>query len=418
MSDLSSLRVWREPDLKGLMPWYRAVSDNRRPAKFRIAGRVPVAVALDAPEEELWAELDAKTPAFLDLWNSIRGGRTELPTAPKAAVNLVDLARELAYRMLAHCNFCRYDCQVDRTRGEKFGTCKLGADSRISTYFHHLGEELVYRGTMGSGTIFFTSCNMRCAFCQNGDISTDKDNGRVVSPRTLATMAWLLRMEGCHNINWVGGDPTIHLHTIIDAISLLEGLKPTEADLGAALPMKADYHFGFRIDPRFAQYIGAFNAPMLWNSNFFMTAPAMKLLRILMDVWLPDFKFGPGRCASLLSKTPFYWETVTENLTLIHDWGEDFTIRHLVMPNHVECCTAPVLKWVAEHMPDAPVNIMDQYHPDNFCDPASPKFNPKYRGLARRITRDELARAFRYGSEQGIRFESLSYEKNSTGLRL
>jgi putative pyruvate formate lyase activating enzyme len=400
------------------MPWYRAVADNRAPAKFRIASRVPVAVPLDAPEEQLWAELDAKMPVFLDLWNSVRGGGVEFPTGPNAAVNLVDLARELAYRMLAHCNFCRYDCRVDRTRGEKFGTCKLGADSRVSTYFHHFGEELVYRGTMGSGTIFFTSCNMRCAFCQNGDISTDKDNGRVVSPRTLATMAWLLRMEGCHNINWVGGDPTIHLHTIIDAISLLEYLKPTEADLGAALPPKADYRFGFRIDPRFAHYVGAFNAPMLWNSNFFMTAPAMKLLRILMDVWLPDFKFGPERCAPQLSKTPFYWETVTENLRLIHSWGEDFTIRHLVMPNHVECCTAPVLKWVAEHMPDAPVNIMDQYHPDNFCDPANPKFNSKYRELTRRITRDELTRAFRYGEELGIRFESLSCEKSSSGLRL
>ena len=400
------------------MPWYRAVADNRAPAKFRIARRVPVAVALDAPEEELWAELDAKTPAFLDLWNSIRGDGAELPTDPKALVSLLDLARELAYRMLAHCNFCRYDCGVDRTRAGKFGTCKLGADSRVSTYFHHLGEELVYRGATGSGTIFFTSCNMRCAFCQNGDISTDKDNGRVVSPRTLATMVWLLRMEGCHNINWVGGDPTIHLHTIVDAISQLEELKPTEDDLAAALPGKADYRFGFRLDRRNALYGDAFNAPMLWNSNFFMTAPAMKILRLLMDVWLPDFKFGPGRCAALLSKTPFYWETVTENLKLIHDWGEDFTIRHLVMPNHVECCTAPVLKWVAENVPDAPVNIMDQYHPDNFCDPASPKFNPKYRELARRITRDELARAFHYAEELGVRFESLSYEKNSTGLQL
>lgn len=418
MGDIGILRIWREPDLKGLMPWYRAVSDNRAPAKFRIARRVPVAIALDAPEEALWTELDAKTPVFLELLSRIRCGQADLPDGPRPEPTLLHLCRELAYRMLAHCNFCRYDCQVDRTRGEKLGTCKLGNESRVSTYFHHFGEELVYRGTSGSGTIFFTSCNMRCAFCQNGDISTDKDNGRVVSPRTLATMAWLLRMEGCHNINWVGGDPTIHLHTIIDAISLLEDLKPTEADLAAALPGKADYRFGFRIDPRFARFVGAFNAPMLWNSNFFMTAPAMKLLRIVMDVWLPDFKFGPGRCAPLLSKTPFYWETVTENLTLIHDWGEDFTIRHLVMPNHVECCTLPVLKWVAENMPDAPVNIMDQYHPDNFCDPASPKFNSKYGELTRRITRDELARAFRYGRELGIRFESLSYEKNSIGLRL
>jgi putative pyruvate formate lyase activating enzyme len=417
MSDLSNLGIWREPDLKGLMPWYRAVADNRAPAKFLLARRVPVSVALDAPEEDLWAELDARTPQFLDLWSRTR--RTNSPPAgPKTAVSLVDLCRELAYRMLAHCNFCRYDCQVDRSEGSKLGTCKLAAGSRVSTYFHHLGEERVYRGRLGSGTIFFTSCNMRCAFCQNGDISTDKDNGREVNPRTLATMAWLLRMEGCHNINWVGGDPTIHLHTIVHAISLLEDLEPTRDDLVAALPGKADYRFGFETDPRFARYGRAFNAPMLWNSNFFMSAPAMKLLRLLMDVWLPDFKFGPGRCAPLLSKTPFYWETVTKNLKLIHDWREDFTIRHLVMPNHVECCTRPVLEWVAQNMPDAPVNIMDQYHPDTFCDPVSAKFNPKYRDLARRITRNELAHAFRYGRELGIRFESLSCEKSSTGLRL
>ncbi|MBI4207135.1 MAG: radical SAM protein [Betaproteobacteria bacterium] len=417
-NDLGSLYIWRHRDLSGRMPWYRGVADNRRPAKFRIAARVPVAIPLDAAEEELWAELDARTPQFLDLWHSIRDSGAELPAVPKPPVTLVDLCRELAYRMLAHCNFCRYDCRVDRTKGGHFGTCKLGADSRVSTYFHHLGEELVYRGRSGSGTIFFTSCNMRCAFCQNGDISTDKDNGRPMDPRTLATMAWLLRVEGCHNINWVGGEVTIHLHTILHAISLLEGLRPTEEDLRNALPGKADYYVRFGLDMAQASCQGAFNAPMLWNSNFFMSAEAMKLLRILMDVWLPDFKFGPERCAPLLSKTPFYWETVTENLRLIHDWGEDFTIRHLVMPNHVECCTLPVLQWVAENMPDAPVNIMDQYHPDTFCDPASPKFSPKYRDLARRASRDEILRSFRYGKELGIRFESLSYEKNSTGLRL
>lgn len=418
MSDLSSLPIWREADFTGLMSWYRAVADNRRPAKFRIARYIPVDVALDAPEEALWAELEAKTPRFLDLWQQIRRGEQDLPVRAKSKPNLVDLSRELAYRMLAHCNFCRYDCQVDRTRGAKFGTCKLAGESRVSTYFHHLGEELVYRGRVGSGTIFFTSCNMRCVFCQNGDISTDKDNGTAASPRTLATMAWLLRLEGCHNINWVGGEVTIHLHTIVDAIALLDELRPTEEDLVAALLSKADYYFRFGVDPEATCYRGAFNAPMLWNSNFFMSEPAMKILRILMDVWLPDFKFGPGRCAPLLSKTPFYWDTVTATLRLIHDWGEEFTIRHLVMPNHVECCTLPVLKWVAENMPDAPVNIMDQYHPDNFCDPRNPKFNPKYRELTRRITRDELRQAFRYGKELGIRFESLSCEKNFTGLRL
>ena len=410
MSDLSDLGIWREPDLAGRMSWYRAVADNRAPAKFRIARRIAAEVSLRAPEEELWAELDRRMPDFLELRGRVRAGEAELPFAQGPAPSLLDLCRELAYRMLAHCNFCRYDCQVDRTRGDRFGTCKLGGESRVSTYFHHFGEELVYRGTAGSGTIFFTSCNMRCAFCQNGDISTDKDNGQVTSPRTLATMAWLLRVEGCHNINWVGGDPTIHLHTILDAISLLEDLRPTEEDLARALPAKADYYVRFGLDRRQATYDGAFNAPMLWNSNFFMTAPAMKLLRIVMDVWLPDFKFGPGRCAPLLSKTPFYWETVTENLKLIHGWGEDFTIRHLVMPKHVACCTRPVLEWIARNMPDAPVNIMDQYHPDNFCDRASPKFNPKYHDLTRRITREELVQAFHHAETLGVRFEALSCE--------
>ncbi len=411
MSDLSSLRIWREPDLNGRMLWYRAVADNRRPAKFLIARHVPAVVALDADEDALWRALDAGMPGFLDLWQRIADGAADLPAACVPEPNLADLARELAYRMLAHCNFCRYDCRVDRAGSAKLGTCKLGAESRVSTYFHHGGEELVYRGRHGSGTIFFTSCNMRCGFCQNGDISTDKDNGRVVSPRTLATMAWLLRVEGCHNINWVGGDPTIHLHSIVHAIALLAGLEPTKADIAAALPGKADHFAGFATDAQEAFYRGEFNVPMLWNSNFFMSGPAMKLLRILIDVWLPDFKFGPGRCAPLLSKTPFYWETVTENLRLIHEWGEDLTIRHLVMPNHVECCTKPVLEWVAQNMPEVPVNIMDQYHPDNFCDPASAKFNTRYRDLTRRITSDELDRSFRYAESLGIRYRSLSCEK-------
>ena len=111
---------------------------------------------------------------------------------------------------------------------------------------------------------------------------------------------------------------------------------------------------------------------MLWNSNFFMTPEAMKILRLLIDLWLPDFKFGPGECAKTLARTPWYWETVTENLRLICEWDEDLTIRHLIMPIHVECCTAPVLAWIAEHMPDVPVNVIDQYHPDTFCDPRSP----------------------------------------------
>src|SRR6266571_1766883 len=153
---------------------------------------------------------------------------------------------------------------------------------------------------------------------------------------------------------------------------------------------KADRFFFFQDVPGAAEYDGGFNAPILWNSNFFMTPESMKILRILADVWLPDLKFGPGRCAMTLAKTPWYWETVTRNIALLAEWGEDFTIRHLVMPNHVECCTYPVLDWIAEHVPAAPVNIMAQFHPDNFCDPGSGKYRDKYAEIARRTTPLEL----------------------------
>jgi hypothetical protein len=89
---------------------------------------------------------------------------------------------------------------------------------------------------------------------------------------------------------------------------------------------KADRFFWFDEMPDAAVYDGKFNTPMLWNSNFFITPESMKILRVLTDVWLPDFKFGPGRCAMSLAKTPWYWETVTRNIALIAEWGEDFSI--------------------------------------------------------------------------------------------
>jgi len=414
MRAFDALSFWNEPDFRGTMGWYRAVANGRLPAKFRLCASLPAGAALDAPEDHLWRALDGGTETFLALRRDVRAGRALPQDRPRPS--LLDLVAELGRRMLAHCNFCRWDCGVDRARGAKLGACKLGAETRVSSYFHHGGEELVYRGTHGSGTIFFTSCNMRCAFCQNGDISTDRLNGIEVSARTLATMAWLLAAEGCHNINWVGGDPTIHLHTILEAIARLPDLAPTDADLRAALATKADTFGG--LHARRAVLDGEFNAPMLWNSNFFMTDEAMKLLRLTMDVWLPDFKFGPGRCALELARTGWYWETVTANLLKLRDWGEDLTIRHLVMPEHVECCTVPVLDWIAAEMPGVPVNIMDQYHPDNYTDPASPKFIARYRPLARRPDREEILAAFRHAKQRGLRFESLSYERNRTGITL
>jgi putative pyruvate formate lyase activating enzyme len=419
MTEFEQLWVWSDPAIAASLGWYREVAENRKPAKFRIARTVAAALAPEAASEAaLWDELDRQTPDFRSRLTALRAGSPLGP--PAAGASLLEVCRGLAGRMLTHCNFCRWDCQVDRSSDGKLGACKLTAQTRVSTYFHHHGEELVYRGQSGSGTIFFTSCNMRCAFCQNGDISTDKDNGTVVDAATLAAMAWLLRLEGCHNINWVGGDPTIHLHTIVEAIALLGGdfAKPDRETLAKALMPKADHDFMSFLSPDGASYEGAFNVPMLWNSNFFMSAEAMKILRLLIDVWLPDFKFGPGRCAIALARTPRYWETVTENLALIHGWGEDLTIRHLVMPGHVACCTRPVLEWIAEHLPGVPVNIMDQYRPENFCDPLDPKYDPRYAAMTRRCTAAEVREAYRIAGDLGVAYETVTHERSRARLRL
>ena len=417
MSGLASLPIWDDPAIRDSLSWYLDVAENRRPAKFRIAASLATPIDLEVSDEAaLWAELDRLTPIFLSHWEAIRAGA---PLARMAdGPSLLELCRELGYRMLTHCNFCPWNCRVDRVAGTKFGACKLASSSRVSSHFHHTGEELFFRGTQGSGTIFFTSCNMRCAFCQNGDISTDKDNGEETDPRTLAAMAWTLRREGCHNINWVGGEVIIHLHAIVEAITLLgRDFEPTCTELTRARRTKADrFHF-FKEVREEAVYDDRFNAPILWNSNFFITPESMRILRLLTDVWLPDFKFGPGRCAMTLAKTPWYWETVTSNLALIADWGEEFTIRHLVMPNHVECCTFPVLEWIAEHVPTVPVNVMAQFHPDNFCDPASVKYRDKFAEIARRPTHAELDRAWRRARELGLKFETTTFERRG-GLRM
>ena len=257
---------------------------------------------------------------------------------------------------------------------------------------------------------------MRCAFCQNGDISTDKNNGMIADARTLAAMAWILRREGCHNINWVGGDPTIHLHSIVGAIRLLGGemAAPSRCDIERAAQVKADPLVRSSLAVAVSGPRSRFNAPMLWNSNFFMTDACMNVLRPLIDVWLPDFKFGPGECAKRLARTPWYWDRVTRNLRTLHEWDEAYTIRHLVMPNHVECCTRPVLAWIAAHLPGVPVNIMDQFHPDTFTDPSNSAYQPKYEDLARRPTYKEIRDSYRIADELGINYETMTFEKRGS----
>ncbi|HEX2406695.1 MAG TPA: radical SAM protein, partial [Nitrososphaeraceae archaeon] len=234
-----SLYIWKQlKENRGRsLPWYFAVSINRMPAKYLISRSIPCKFTdlTNINEQKLWEEFTNLTEIFLERWKRIRSEEIDIipELNQQKKTSLMDLTVEFVKRMLTHCNFCRWNCQIDRSiqqtvtteddiscsprRQKKHGTCQLESTSKVSSYFHHRGEELIFRGTNGSGTIFFTSCNMRCSFCQNGDISTDKENGIDITPNNLALMIWQLRMEGSHNINWVGGDPTIHLHTIVQA---------------------------------------------------------------------------------------------------------------------------------------------------------------------------------------------------------
>jgi putative pyruvate formate lyase activating enzyme len=414
----ASLWIWNR--LASKLPWYYAVSTKKMPAKYLICSRIQSDISdlTKASEEELWKEHSRLTEALFVLRSRIWKHEVTLRDIPKANPSLLDLSIELVRRMLSHCNICRWNCRVDRQTGARHGACQLESSSRVASYFHHLGEELIFRGTMGSGTIFFTSCNMRCCFCQNGDISRDKNNGIRVTSKQVALMAWQLGIEGCHNINWVGGEPTIHLNTIAEAIGQLVSPAPTKEDLFYISRAKSDYVAKWRAIPNGANFEGEFSVAQLCNSNFFMREEAMRILRCLMDVWLPDFKFGPGPCAVNLAHTPWYWETVARNHKLVFQWREDMVIRHLVMPNHVECCTKPVLEWIAKNMPGVPLNVMDQFHPDYACNPFDPRYENIYKELARYPSDEEILEAYRYAKSLGLNFEELSYEKNVTALKV
>ncbi|GBD40994.1 7-carboxy-7-deazaguanine synthase [bacterium HR39] len=407
------LWIWQEPRIARALAWYRAVATDRLPAKFVIAASVPVDLdPAGADAEALRAALLAGTAALERLRAELRSGRRDdLP--PPARPSLLDVAAALAERLASPCLLCRWHCGVERARPDaKPGACRLRWPARVSVAFHHLGEELPIRGVAGSGTVFFASCNMRCAFCQNGDISADCEAGREVGARELATLAFRLRREGCHNVNWVGGEPTLHLHHIAGALRLLgHGFVPDARDLTGVRDLDGDRWSYWEVQPEVGFWRGRFNVPVLWNSNMYLDRRVLDLLRVLVDIWLPDFKFGPGRCAVELARTPRYWETVTGALGTLAEWGEDVLVRHLVMPEHVECCTFPVLDWLAEHMPEVPVNVMDQYHPDMFALPGSPHFLERHRPIARRPWESEIAAAFDHARARGLCWAEVSLEK-------
>jgi putative pyruvate formate lyase activating enzyme len=131
MSELAHLKIWNDPAIRDSLSWYLDVAENRRPAKFRIAATLAAQIdPVASSEDALWAELDRLIPIFLGRWQAIRAGAPLPATAD--GPSLLEVCRELAYRMLTHCNFCPWNCRVDRMAGSKFGACKLASASRVS----------------------------------------------------------------------------------------------------------------------------------------------------------------------------------------------------------------------------------------------------------------------------------------------
>jgi putative pyruvate formate lyase activating enzyme len=351
-------RVWKDPETVRRLSRYRKIIDQERMAKYLLAKTAQIDVPLDSPAEDLWKVHDEFSEGFADFVSAVDSGKTHPSSLPEGALSFLDLKIELAQRILADCHFCERRCGADRTHDEK-GWCKLGSESRISSAFLHTGEEAPL---VPSGTIFFSSCCFGCVFCQNADISTDPQAGHVVDPEGLARVAEALFRDGALNINYVGGDPIPNTHTILGSMAHQTS-----------------------------------NVTQLWNSNLYCSEHTMQLLDDVFDVWLPDFKYGNDECALRLSGVKNYFEVVSRNHLMAYDHGE-VIIRHLVMPNHLECCTLPILEWISEHMPECIVNIMGQYRPEHKVR----RDRERFADIARRVSAEEMDLAFSKADELGI----------------
>ncbi|MHA1861026.1 MAG: radical SAM protein, partial [Candidatus Ranarchaeia archaeon] len=266
---------------------------------------------------------------FRNLLATIDSGKRDFHSIPNPRQSYLQLKNDIALRMLSDCQFCERRCRKNRLENEK-GFCGLDSRAKISSSFLHLGEEAPL---VPSGTIFFTSCTFQCVFCQNFDISMDPGNGIPITQQQLADISERLASKGAKNINYVGGEPTPNLHLIIGSL----------------------------------QYLSV-NIAQLWNSNMYCSSETMKLLYDIIDIWLPDFKYGDNQCAMRLSNVPHYFDIVSRNhYNVYHETVKPSTsgmiIRHLVLPGHAECCSIPILKWIRDKIPNVLVNIMDQYRP-------------------------------------------------------
>jgi putative pyruvate formate lyase activating enzyme len=337
-----ALTALEDPLVKKFLPRYVKVAKDELPAKFQIVKRVPFDFNKHLNKEQLWIEHKKLMKKFLEILENVDKGKINLEDLEVPKFSLLDLKIMLTKEIMKSCELCEWKCKVNRIEGEK-GFCQVGNQCLLTSEQIHFGEESFY---VPSHTLFFWSCNMQCVFCQNYTMSFRLEPATPVSSKFLAKVIEERRKEGCRNVNFVGSEPTPFL------LWILEALKYCRA-----------------------------NTPTLWNSNMYMSEKTMEILDGVIDVYLTDFKFGPGKCSEKLTKVKNYWEVVTRNHLLATNQTE-VTVRHLILPNHVKCCSFPILEWIAKNIKDkCLLNPMDQYYP---CYLAK-----NYPEINRRITKEE-----------------------------
>ena len=241
--------------------------------------------------------------------------------------------------MLENCTICPHNCKVNRLIGNK-GRCKCDDKVRIALASLHMFEEPCISGTNGSGTVFFSNCNLNCIYCQNYEIS-QLGKGKEISIEELADIFTSQQEKGAHNINLV--TPTMYVYQIIEAIKIAKSK--------------------------------GLNIPIIYNSNGYENVETIKLLNGYIDVYLPDLKYYTNELSKKYSNVNNYFEYATNAIKEMYNQVANATfspngliekgiiIRHLVLPNHIQN-TKNILKWIKNNMPnDIYVSIMAQYFP-------------------------------------------------------
>jgi putative pyruvate formate lyase activating enzyme len=245
---------------------------------------------------------------------------------------------QAAWDLLSSCSLCPRNCRVNRLKGEK-GFCRQGGQAKVARALSHFGEEPPLSGNRGAGTVFFSGCALRCLYCQNFQISQE-GTGEELDPKDLAGIFLDLQMQGCHNLDLVS--PTPHLPFILSAleIAVSQGLR----------------------------------LPIVYNTHGYLSETALDLLEGIVDIFLPDMKYGDDKTASQLSQAedyPYYNRMAIQRMIRqvgplkIDGQGVGYRgllVRHLILPEN-KSDSLGIIRSLASLSKEIPVSLMAQYRP-------------------------------------------------------